>query len=276
MKHKVSRYAGSAVLWAGAFGWAIAATAYPAGSPFWGPSGLGSIPTTDTVPEDQVELGVKYEHVSPVVGKTNFFPVATATYGARRSELGVAYARERTTAPGFTFHGDYFAIHGKVRLLGSANKAQLAVGAHYLNFGGSPGSLTSVYLTGSAPLLRRDGQTRLRGHLGVIHHRVKGFAPDNETRPMIGLEWRTASRLTVAADYLPKKGNSASISSLIARYGWPCGVTAQIGVGQFRGNDNRLFAGVSYLFDTNKNSDTLFGKADSGKAPANANTEATR
>lgn len=236
------------------------AHAYPTQAPFWGPSGLGSMPTTDTVPLDQVEFGVNYESVNPAVGKTRFAPVVTATYGAERGELGVAYARERDTAPGVSFHSDYFALHGKLRLLGSENKAQLAVGAHYLNFGSAPGSLTSYYLAASAPLLKHNNQARLRGHLGVIHHRVKSFAPNNETRPMFGLEWRQSSRLTVAADYLPKKGNSASISSIIARYQWPCGLSAQVGVGQFRGDDNRLFAGVSYLFDTTKNKDTLFGK----------------
>ena len=82
--------------------------------------------------------------------------------------------------------GNEYALHGKVRLLGTDGKPQLALGAHYLNFGSTPGSLTSFYLTGSAPLLKRDGDVRLRGHLGVIHQHVTGFAPESLTRPMVG------------------------------------------------------------------------------------------
>ena len=225
--------------------------AHPVSSPFWGPSGLGSMPTTDTVAAEHLELGLNYEQVDPTAADVRFFPVATANYGFSRGELGVAYARERTTAPGITLKSSYSTVHGKWRFLGDDKGAQAAIGAHYLNFHSAPGSLTSLYLTGSLPLIRRAERPVLRGHLGIIHHRIRSFAPDKETRPMIGLEWRPGANFVIAGDYIPKKGQTASIASLIARYergAW----SAQIGAGQFRGNDNRLFIGVSYRFDTRK------------------------
>jgi hypothetical protein len=249
------------------------AYAHPVAAPFWGPTGLGSMPTADTVPQDQLELGLNYENVDPTVGDVRFFPVITANYGLSRGEVGVAYARERTTAPGITLKSDYVTAHGKWRFLGDANSAQAAVGAHYLNFHSAPGSLTSLYLTGSIPLWRRAGQPLLRGHLGVIHHRIKGFAPDNETRPMVGLEWRPAGNFVLAGDYIPRKGQTASITSIVARYERGA-LSAQIGAGQFRGDDNRLFAGVAYRFDTKKSQQSNSGGFNA--APAFGAQEATR
>jgi hypothetical protein len=231
------------------------------------------MPTAETVPPEHLELGLSYENVDPTVGDVRFFPVVTANYGLARGEIGVAYARERSTAPGVTLNSNYSAVHGKWRFLGDANSAQAAVGAHHLNFHNAPGSLTSLYLTGSVPLLRRAEQPVLRAHLGVIHNRIRGFAPDNETRPMVGLEWRPAGNFILAADYIPKRGQTASIASLVARYERGA-LSAQIGAGQFRGDDNRLFAGVSYRFDTKKYQQRSSGTFNA--APAFNVKEATR
>lgn len=268
MKHKVSRFAGRAMLWAGAFGWAIGANAYPTQSPFWGPTGLGSIPTTDTVPANEFEAGLSYEKISPTGADVRQFPTATATYGLKNGEIGVAYDRERTEFPGLTFKNDYRAAHAKWRLLGKPGGAQAAVGVHYLDFGDVPGHVTTYYATGSLPLLKGKRGPRFIGHLGVMHNRITGGAPANETRPMAGLEWRAGHNCVIAGDYIWKKGQASSISSLIARYQWPCGLTAQVGVGQFRGDDNRFLAGVSYRFNWKGlgPDDTLFGKSSTRDA----------
>ena len=234
------------------------AQAHPVQAPFWGPSGLGSLPTTETVPLDEVEVGLGYEHVDPTGGSVRYLPVVSATYGLKRSELGLAFARERTQGGGLTFRNNYLNVHGKYRLLGSDGGAQAALGVHYLDFGNVPGHLTTFYLTGSLPVSKKEN---LLLHGGVMHNRIHSGASSNETRPMVGIEWRASDKLTLAGDYIAKNGQATSVSSLIARYQWSNNLSAQIGTGQFRGNDTRLFIGACYRFDATKERDTLFGKA---------------
>lgn len=234
--------------------------AHPIQAPFWGPSGLGSLPTTETVPLDEVEIGLGYEHVDPTGGSVNYLPVVSATYGLKRSELGLAFARERTTGGGVTFRNNYVSAHGKYRLLGREGGAQAAVGVHYLDFGNVPGHLTSFYLTGNVPILKKQNVLL---HAGVMHNRIHSGASANETRLMGGLEWRATDKLTFAGDYIAKNGQATSVSSLIARYQWSNNLSAQIGTGQFRNNDTRFFISAAYRFSATKfrERDTLFGKA---------------
>lgn len=55
--------------------------AHPTGVPLAGPTGLGTIPTTETVPEGQVEVGLSFENIKPNFGRVRYMPVAPANYG---------------------------------------------------------------------------------------------------------------------------------------------------------------------------------------------------
>ncbi len=223
------------------------AGAYPATAPLWGPSGLGIIPTSETVDEGTIEAGLGYESVNPAGGDVRFLPVVSGTYGFDRGEIGAGYLRERVTGGGVTLNSDYFIVHGKYRLLNQPGGAQIAAGAHYLKFDSNTGGgVTSVYLVGSYPFL----QQKLFGHAGLLYQRTSsgGFS-SNEVRPMVGAEWRANDKVRVVADWLPKKGVSVSAASLAARYEHPKGWGAQIGVGQFRGDDTKIFVSGTYRFN---------------------------
>jgi len=234
---------------------ATAVAAFPVGIPLVGPTGLGTMPTTDTVPANQVEVGLAYERVKPDFGgRVNFLPDATATYGFTRGEVGAAYVRERLSAFGFSLTSNDFTLHGKYRLYENArNGAAIAAGAHYLHFDNSQGNVASLYLSGSYPLIapREARKYSLRGHLGAIYQRVdagdSGADSNNEVRPMVGLELLTGSAFSLAADYLPKSGDIGRTMSLAARYQMESGLGAQIGVGRLR-DDNKYFVGVTYRF----------------------------
>ncbi|MBV9470179.1 MAG: hypothetical protein JO316_02885 [Abitibacteriaceae bacterium] len=227
--------------------------AFPTSVPILGPTGLGFIPTTDTVPAQQGEVSASYEKVNPNVGKVTFAPVLTANYGLRRAELGVAYLHERTEVPGFTIGNHYTTLHAKYLLLESAKSgAALAVGVHHLDFGGLPGKVNSLYLVGSYPVWRREDRNEsVRAHLGVIHHRISGGgAITNATRPMGGIDWAVNQEVTLAADYTPRRGAAVPLWSIVARYqkastpSW--GV--ELGYGRQNGSDDKFFAGVNYRF----------------------------
>lgn len=235
--------------------------AYPTAEPLWGATGLGVLPTTDTVAPGQTEVGLGYENVSPGFGgKVQLFPVASATHGLERAEIGAGYAHERFRVDGFTSNADDFNLNGKFRFAQSSRAysgvpdAAAAVGVHFTRFGGF-GNLTSLYLTGSKVLSHTDGNL-LRGHLGLLYQdRSGGGSNENTLRPMIGLELRTAKNLTFAADYIPRRKSAAETWSIVARYEMRQPLSFQIGYGQFKSGDanfnsrdKRVFASVAYRF----------------------------
>ena len=241
---------GGALLGTGLCVAANVAGAYPATAPLWGPSGLGIIPTTETVEEGIIEAGLGYETVNPAGAKVRFLPVVSGTYGFERGEVGAGYLRERVSGGGVTLNSDYFIVHGKYRLLEHPNGAQIVAGAHYLKFDSNiGGGVTSVYLAGSYPFL----QQKLRGHAGLMYQRTSSGAFSNsEVRPMIGAEWRANEKVRIVADWLPKKGVSSSVVSIAARYEQPRSWSAQIGVGQFRGDDTKIFVSGTYRFEVRR------------------------
>jgi hypothetical protein len=233
---------------------ATGVAAFPTGIPLVGSTGLGTMPTTETVPNGEVEVGLAYERVKPDFGRVSFFPDATATYGFKRGEVGAAYVRERDSIFGFSLTSNDFTLHGKYRVYENArNGAAVAAGAHYLHFDDSQGSVTSLYLTGSYPFMAptEERKASLRGHLGLIYQHVdsgdSGADSANKVRPMVGLEFLTGSAFSIAADYIPNSGDVARTMSLAARYQMTSGFGAQIGVGRLR-DDNKYFAGVTYRF----------------------------
>ena len=187
---------GGALLGTGLCVAANVAGAYPATAPLWGPSGLGIIPTTETVEEGIIEAGLGYETVNPAGAKVRFLPVISGTYGFERGEVGAGYLRERVSGGGVALNSDYFIVHGKYRLLEQPDGAQIVAGAHYLKFDSNVGGgVTSVYLSGSYPFL----QQKLRGHAGLMYQRTSsgGFA-NSEVRPMIGAEWRATEKCALS------------------------------------------------------------------------------
>ncbi len=225
--------------------------AAPATAPLWGPSGLGIIPTTDTVPARQFEFGLGYERVKPDDGRVRFFPVLSATYGSDRAEMGAAWVRERDDLSGFSDSLRNYTLHAKYRLVQNTRTGgALAVGAHYLK--PEDGRVTSFYLVGSQPLTRSTcGKETVRGHLGILHHRSHFDTSESETRPMAGVEFFASPSVTLAADYAPRRGDAARLWSVVARYQSPHAWGGQIGVGKI-GDDTKVFVSVTYLIGGNK------------------------
>jgi hypothetical protein len=245
---KIKRSFGFVAMWAAAGVASSAAHAYPVSAPLAGPSGLGTIPTTDVVPAGAVDIGLDLERVDPNFGgHVNLLPALSATYGiANRAEIGAVYLREDISAAGVT-NNDY-AVHGKYRLWEKPESGlAIAAGAHYLHFDAGAGDVTSLYLTGSKELLRRESGQTLRGHLGVLYQRINAIADNHELRPFGGLDYQLSPRVTLAADYTPRQGVARSLYSAVARYQNQAGWGAQIGVGRL-GGDTKLFASVVYRF----------------------------
>ena len=229
-----------------------APAAYPTTAPFWGPSGLGVIPTTDTVAATHVQVGLGYEHVNPKPGGTvNFFPVASATYGFGRGEVGAGYLQEKVHEGAFSLTDNNYSLHAKYRVLDDARSgAAVAVGAHYFKPGES-GHTLALYLTGSVPLARRaDRSPIVRGHLGLLVQDVHlaDTGSFQQARPTAGLEIFAAPGLTLAGDYVPVMGREPRLWSVLARYQSVSGVGGQIGYGQQQDQDKKVFVSLAYTF----------------------------
>ena len=234
---------------------ASAARATPTGNPLPGPSGLGIIPTTQTVAPGAFEGSLNYERVSidedAGGGSARLAPFGNLTYGLKRAEIGVAYAHERTESQGFGFGTDYFALHGKYRLF-ERGGAALAVGAHYYDFGKESGfdlgSTSTIYATGTYEF-NRESLHPVRLHGGILGQRFKtdGFR-QSYGRPFAGLELAVTPELSLAADYLSSDGDAARARTLSLRYQPEKDkLSAQIGVGKLR-SDFKFFAGFTFRF----------------------------
>jgi hypothetical protein len=244
------------------------ARAHPTSTPLWGPTGLGAIPTTDTVPRRHIEAGLGYENVEPNYGpgvdaSVRFFPALSGTVGLNRAEVGAGYLREKLRVEDAFFGvfeqtSDAWNVHGKYRLWQSRREysgvpdAALAAGFHYIDFDADAGHLTTLYLAGSKVLWHsRADEHLLRGHAGVLHQRTSAI-DENLTRPFAGVEYRYRNRLVLAADTIPDEKSATRVWSVIARYESPKNWSAQIGYGEFgsvfRDDDHRWFASVAYRF----------------------------
>ncbi|MDQ3814372.1 MAG: hypothetical protein M3347_10525 [Armatimonadota bacterium] len=250
----------------------LMAHAYPTSAPLWGPSGLGHIPTTDTVPARSGEVGLGYERIKPDFGgRVHFFPVASGTLGFKRGEVGIGYLRERLSAPGFSASSNFWNVHAKYRAWEHPRSGgAVAVGLHHIDLGKAGGHVDNIYITGSVPVVRGKGNSissigtngtqgesiipgtgQVRIHLGLLHQRVSNGGNNNETRPMLGLAWRATPEVTVAADFVPKKDNLQRLISAVARYEAPRGWGAQVGIARLQ-DDNKIFASVVYRFGTRR------------------------
>jgi hypothetical protein len=236
---------------------AVPALAFPSTAPLWGPTGLGSVPTADVVPEKVTEIGVGYERIRPdglLVGSSvRFFPTLTANHGLHRAEVGVGLLREDVNSSFFDFSNSYKAAHGKYRVYQHDSKDRaVAVGAHYLDFGSIPGDVLSLYAVASEGFLEDPGArgieaSRGRAHLGVMHNRIDGAVSGNDTRLFGGVEliWRRG--LSAFADYTAKSGQSVRLWNVGARY-QQNRYGVQAGYGQLRGSDSKYFVSFSYRF----------------------------
>ncbi len=226
------------------------AQAMPTGAPLWGITGTGTLPTTETVPQRETEVGLAYEKVNPRDGEdVHFFPIGTATFGLKRAEIGLGALRERVNDPFLnqTFSTTYATLHGKYRAYQDpARRLAVAVGAHYLDFGRVPGSVLSLYAVGSKALTRPASQVQVLADVGALYNHIAGRVRDDNVRPYASLEGRRGG-FSLSADYTPRAGQSVQIYSFAARY-QKDRYGLQLGYGQFRGTDEKLFVGASYRF----------------------------
>jgi len=263
MQHKVQPWhllIGLAGIGAGA------AHATPTSAPLWGPSGLGIMPTTDTVPRRHGEVNLSFQNVDPEGGgNVRYFPVIMANYGFKRGEIGGGFVREKcdcgptgSSGPfGLRYkYYNYGVLHAKYRVAGDPNRgAALAVGAHFLHFNSERGQYVGTgYLTGSLPLLRGGGELpKVRANLGVLYQQIRLANRENVTRPAFGLEFLPSKSFSIVADYIPKSGVAERLMSLSARYqGETLG--AAVGVGRLR-DDTSIFGNVSYRFGVDDDDD---------------------
>lgn len=233
------------------------ALATPVGDPLPGPSGLGVIPTTQTVAPGRVEASLNFENIdiSGADGRARTFPFINLSYGVGRGEIGTSFLRQKTSVAGFSSSNSFYTIHGKYRLYNSPdNRAAIAVGAHYYDFGSDAGTnlgnVLSLYATGSYEVRGKTDRPVARFHLGVLGQR--SHVPGDTTsfaRPFVGVEALVSPDFSIAADYLAKHGDVAQGYTVSARY-QPVknkSLAAQIGIGKVR-NDTKFFAGITYSF----------------------------
>ncbi len=237
-------------------GFAPAAHATPTGDPLPGPTGLGVIPTTQTVAPGAFEASLGYEYVSirDGGGHADQQPFANLSYGFHDGEVGASYLRQKTATQGFSATDNYYTLHGKYRVYTTVDGlGSIAVGAHYYDFGRdsgvSLGNVLSLYATGSYDIENDEGRTLGRLHLGVLGQR--SHAPGKNTtfaRPFVGAEAQLTPDISIGADFLARNGDAAKAYTLSARY-VPEGksLSAQIGIGKLR-NDTKYFVGLTYAF----------------------------
>ena len=230
-----------------------AAQATPTGDPFPGPTGLGVIPTTQTVRPGHFDVSLNYEYfnLNGSSGHADNLPFANVSYGFKNGEVGAAYLRQKTDVAGFSSSNSYYAAHAKYRVYHTPDgKFNVALGAHYYDFGTEDdltlGSVTSLYATGSYEF-RNGDTTKARLHLGLLGQRAH-YPGDSNTyaRPFAGVEVPLSGGFSIGADYLDKHGDVARAYTLSARY-QPVDkpFSAQIGVGRLR-SDTKFFVGVGY------------------------------
>ena len=232
------------------------AHATPVGDPLPGPTGLGAIPTPDTVAPQSYEASLDYERVniSGADGHANTLPFANITYGFGRGEVGASYLRQKTSVEGFDSTTDYFALHAKYRVFTSRDtRTRLAVGAHYYDFGSDQGfdlgNVASLYATGSYEFRGKAARPVARVNAGLLGQRARSTG-DTTTyaRPFVGVEGFISPELSVAADYLAKHGEVARATTISLRYRSASSpLSAQIGLGKLR-DDTKFFVGVTYAF----------------------------
>ena len=231
------------------------ARALPTTNPLPGITGLGVIPTTDTITPGNVETSLGYERVKlrDNDGDVDFLPLASVNYGVKRGEVGATYLREDSDIQGFSERNSYYALQGKIRVYERRNLG-VALGAHYLDFGNQGGAdlgnLLSGYATGSVVFPDpKTGEPRVRAHGGMLLQRVRGGgSSDTTVRPFAGAEYLFSPNLSLAADYLFEDDPTVRALSLSLRFtpqNSPFG--AQIGVGKLS-RDSNIFLGLSYVF----------------------------
>ena len=246
------------------------AQALPTANPLPGVTGLGVVPTTDSVPSGVPEVSLSYERIKldNGGGDVDLLPVAGVIYGLGRGEVGATYVRERSdlggSIGGANFRQSYYALQSKLRVYERRNTA-LAVGAHYYDFGNTSGvdlgNVLSGYVTASYAL-RQGGGPGARGgarlHGGLLVQRVRGEGEsDTLLRPFVGAEYVLARDVSLAADYLASDEDAARAFTVGLRYTPQSSpLSAQIGVGQLRG-DTRYLVGVSYRFGGARTSQQL-------------------
>ena len=221
-------------------------------APLFGPTGLGSVPTAQTVPSGTFELSGAYAWVDADPVNVDLGPKAGVVYGFNRGEIGAGYYREKQDFEGEEFKFDYLTLHGKYRVFESqtADINAVSIGAHYLDYRDFSGSTLSLYAAAQSTLVRnKDGNERWRGHFGARVQR-SDFQEQDETkfRPFFGFEYIANPDWRFATDFAPSRAQFDSTMSLAARYQKPGGnLGGQIGIGRL-GGDPQLFASLTLRF----------------------------
>jgi hypothetical protein len=142
----------------------------------------------------------------------------------------------------------YHTLHAKYRYSENpARRTSGAIGVHYLTFGDVPGHVTTFYYVASKELLGPRSRYAFTAQLGVLAHTIKGRNPNNATRPFVGGELKLSRSLSLAGDFAPEASQADQVYSVSARFQGPR-LGVQLGYGQFRGDDDKLFIGASYRF----------------------------
>ena len=232
------------------------AHATPVGDPLPGPTGLGAIPTTDTVAPGAFEASLDYEriNISGADGHANTLPFANVTYGFGKGEIGASYLRQKTSIEGFDSTENYYTLHGKYRVYATPNgQGAVAVGAHYYDFssesGFDLGNIISLYATGSYEFRGKTDRPIARVDAGLLGQRAdSGDDTTTYARPFVGIEGFISPEVSVGADYLTKHGDIAKATTISLRYqSAKTPLSAQIGIGKLR-SDTKFFVGVTYAF----------------------------
>lgn len=242
------------VLAAGLCGWA-----YPT---LFGDTGLVQVPTADTMPQMNFEVGAHYTNIGSGATTSAAYPIRIDYGIAKGTEVFGLYAPAASSKM-------YDAMGGGVKInLLSEDSLQtipgISIGARVVHFSRTMDqNYINVYATSSTTIYRMgDYYTngyRVRAHVGAEFYRFSGDLTHNFVSGFAGLSFESTKGASIVVDYLPQMADDGVIyrdSSLSAAVRFPFATTfaAEVGMTRpFLNSSSTLYAGFSYHYGEGAN-----------------------
>lgn len=215
------------------------AGAYPTLS---GPTGLLTVPTTDTAPERSLEAAGDWANLS---ADGNGFVVRGLLGATERVELGALYAHFSEPS------GRILGINGKLQLRSEPESTfGLAVGANATDPGGDRfgdnSSGVQLYAVASKDLTSRAADLasvawRMRVNAGLMYDSAED---DTALRPFVGLDFTQPDGGQLMLEYQARSGRD--VSSIGLRYPLAAQLTVQAGITNAFEDSHQLVLGAAY------------------------------
>lgn len=224
-------------------------------------TGLVDLPTTDTVPNGQLEMAADFAKLSDE-GKV--YPLRVVVGVSDSAELGIGYARLRGDG-----RANITSFGGKVSVMQEPGELfGLAVGGAFIN--NALGSdITQAYAVASKQLTGNQSQAlhrsadavpTVRGLVGMMVTRVKNGDTDSEVQPFVGLDIASPSGASFVAEYGWTKFGRDQLAAAM-RFPLQDGFVVQAGVvrAPILGQDSvRFTVGFNYAFGERQEQEASF------------------